>query len=162
MIYASINSKLQYPLSAQASRALESVYFGSFKIPPLRATIVFKCPTQGSDFKVRFFFLQGKNSDRDFLPIRQTLKPRPCRPFSEPFTREGELFTFKRLYFKVKHVFLLDRLGTFGPNSPPQPAKGQMPVSCSGGFWSFELICALHCNGFPWSTSQNKNWTTHV
>ena len=28
-----------------------------------------------------FFFLQGKNIDRFFLPIHQTLKPRPCRPF---------------------------------------------------------------------------------
>ena len=28
-----------------------------------------------------FFFLQGKNIDRYFLPIHQTLKPRPCRPF---------------------------------------------------------------------------------
>ena len=69
-------------LLCASTRALESIYIGSFKIPPLRATIVFKCPTQGSDLKVRFFFfLQGKNSDRYFLPIHQTLKPRPCRPF---------------------------------------------------------------------------------
>lgn len=133
MIYASINSKLQYPLSAQASRALESVYFGSFNIPPLRATIVFKCPTQGSDFKVRFFFLQGKNSDRDFLPIRQTLKPRPCRPFSEPFTREGELFTFKSLYFKVKHVFSAGQTWDVRSKFPASASQGSNARELLGG-----------------------------
>ena len=157
LIYASINSKLQYPLSAQAPRALESVYIGSFKIPPLRATIVFKCPTQGSDLKVRFFFLQGKNSDRDFLPIHQTLKPRPCRPFSKPFTREGELFTFKPLYFKIKHVFSAGQtwdVRSKFPASAMQP-RVKCPWVARGDFevlnWSVHYI-VMDCLDLPAKT----------
>ena len=53
-IYAPINSKLQHPPPPPGKpRAFELLKIGSFKLPPPRAKMVFKCPTLSSDLSVK-------------------------------------------------------------------------------------------------------------
>ena len=77
--------------------------------------------------------VKGKISDREFLHIDQSLKPRPCRPFLIGHLLAKGTIYLKHLHISRVNTFIpLERLDNSGSNSPPKPGTddGQMLVSC--------------------------------
>ena len=89
--------------------------------------------------------MRSKSSDNAFPHFDQALKPRPYRPFSEPFSRESELFilntsTFKDITLVLHWKELTLAVQIPHPHSrrvqtPHQPRMndGQMSMDCTGG-----------------------------
>ena len=75
-------------------------------------------PTQLPGFDGNIF---EKVNQRRWLFIYQTLKSRPCRPF----TSNSEPITFRHFHLK-RHLYSSERLNTSGSNFPPQPNKVQI------------------------------------
>ena len=106
-------------------RTFDLLKIGLFKCPLPERKLCSNSPTD--------FFVKGKISDREFLHIDQSLKPRPCRPFLLSHLLAKGTIYLKHLHISRENTFIpLERLDNSGSNSPPKPGTddGQMLMSC--------------------------------